>query len=121
MIYFARDTATDAVKIGTSTMVKARLQAISNDCGSPVELIASARGNRYHEAALHAEVWGLHIGREWFRADRRLDRLAKSVAAGTYRFPDCLLSVVSPLRREAAHRAHATRRSRLATARERAA
>jgi hypothetical protein len=61
-VYFARDVATGAVKIGTSTCVPRRLRAL----GKKVELIATVRGGYQVEALLlqlfaHARIRG-----EWF-------------------------------------------------------
>lgn len=70
VIYFVRSG--DAVKIGFTSDLEARLRVLRTDTAGEIELLAVMEGDRREEARLHADFKHLRIKREWFRAEEEL-------------------------------------------------
>jgi Meiotically up-regulated gene 113 len=80
VVYFVRGG--DAVKIGRTGNLAARLRALATASAMPLELLAAVPGGRQLEAQLHRRWWHLHLRGEWFRADEALVRYAREQATG---------------------------------------
>jgi T5orf172 domain len=80
VVYFVR--AGNAVKIGSTTNLAARLRALATASAVSLELLAAVPGGREVEARLHRHWRHLHVQGEWFRADEALVRYAREQAAG---------------------------------------
>jgi hypothetical protein len=80
VVYFVR--AGDAIKIGRTANLAARLRALATASAVPLELLAAVPGGREVEARLHRQWRHLHLRGEWFRADEALVRHAREQAAG---------------------------------------
>lgn len=68
-VYYVR-RPDDAIKIGTTWNLKARMQAFRN--ATPVELLASHSGGQVAEAALHRRFKHLRLDGEWFHPGQDL-------------------------------------------------
>jgi hypothetical protein len=80
VVYFIRGG--DAVKIGRTVNVAARLRALATASAVPLELLADVPGGRELEAQLHRGWQHLHIRGEWFEADEELLRFIREQAGG---------------------------------------
>lgn len=69
-VYFAR--AGDAIKIGVSIDVRARVRGLSTSSPVPIELLAAMPGGVDEERALHRRFAYLRMNGEWFRAESEL-------------------------------------------------
>jgi hypothetical protein len=79
-VYFVR--AGDAIKIGRTANLAARLRALATASAAPLELLAAVPGGRGREAQEHRRWRHLRLRGEWFRADEALVRHAREQAAG---------------------------------------
>ena len=75
VVYFFRSGP--FIKIGTTTKLKHRLQNVQTSHPTPVELVASQRGDKRLERELHMRFASLRVNGEWFR---EVDELAAYVA-----------------------------------------
>jgi Meiotically up-regulated gene 113 len=80
VVYFVR--AGDAIKIGRTAHLGARLRALATASAVPLELLAVVPGGRQLEARLHRRWRHLRLRGEWFRADEALVRHARGQATG---------------------------------------
>ncbi len=80
LVYFVR--AGDAIKIGRTGNLAARLRALATASAVPLELLAAVPGGAAQEARLHRRWRHLHIRGEWFRADEELLRSIREEEAG---------------------------------------
>jgi hypothetical protein len=80
VVYFVQ--AGDAIKIGLTTNLAARLRALATASAVPLEFLAAVPGNRQLEARLHRLWRHLHLRGEWFRADEALVRYIREEVAG---------------------------------------
>jgi Meiotically up-regulated gene 113 len=85
VVYFVR--AGDAIKIGRTANLAARLRALATASAVPLELLAAVPGGRELEARLHRRWRHLHLRGEWFRADEALMRYTCD-QAGSGRAPE---------------------------------
>jgi hypothetical protein len=81
VVYFIR--AGDAIKIGRTGNMAARLRSLATASAVALELLATMPGGRQVEARLHRQWRHLHIRGEWFRADEELLRYIREQAAGS--------------------------------------
>jgi hypothetical protein len=70
VVYFIR--AGDAVKIGRTANLAARLRSLATASAVPLELLADVPGGKREEAELHRQWQHLHIRGEWFEASEEL-------------------------------------------------
>src|SRR5438876_654439 len=80
VVYFVRGG--DAVKIGRTGNLAARLKALATASAVPLELLAAVPGGRPEEARLHRRWRHLRLRGEWFRADEALVRSAREQYGG---------------------------------------
>ncbi len=79
-VYFVRGKATRLVKIGFSTDVGARIDALRAQSPDDLELLGVLQGTLQTERALHARFWELTHHGEWFRESPELIQLAQGGA-----------------------------------------
>lgn len=77
-VYFVRESTLNAIKIGTSTRVTARLDMIRCNNPGEVSLIAQICGGRRVEAVLHEHFSHVRVRGEWFASDPELIELIES-------------------------------------------
>jgi Meiotically up-regulated gene 113 len=80
LVYFVR--AGDAVKIGRTGNLAARLKALATGSAVVLELLAAVPGGARLEARLHRRWRHLRLRGEWFRADEELLRSIREEAGG---------------------------------------
>jgi Meiotically up-regulated gene 113 len=80
LVYFVR--AGDAVKIGRTGNLAARLKALATGSAVALELLAAVPGGARLEARLHRRWRHLRLRGEWFRADEELLRSIREEAGG---------------------------------------
>jgi hypothetical protein len=85
-VYFIRSG--DAIKIGFTQDVVARLSALQTASSIPLELLASIDGDKAEEARQHRRWRHLRIRGEWFRADEELLRYIRALAGELAPEPD---------------------------------
>jgi hypothetical protein len=85
-VYFIRGG--DAIKIGFTHDVVARLSALQTASSIPLELLATIDGDKAEEARQHHQWRHLHIRGEWFRADEELLRYIRALAGELAPEPD---------------------------------
>jgi len=66
-VYFIRDSASKAFKVGISKNVKARLRSIQSSNPNKLELLGTIDGGIGREDEIHAKLWDYHLRGEWFR------------------------------------------------------
>jgi len=66
-VYFAQDTLSNEIKIGTSKKVKPRLREVERQANRSVVLLATLSGDREVEGILHQRFARARIRGEWFR------------------------------------------------------
>jgi hypothetical protein len=70
VVYFVG--AAEAVKIGRTRNVAARLRSLATASAVPLALLGTVPGDRQLEARLHWQWRHLRLRGEWFRADQAL-------------------------------------------------
>jgi hypothetical protein len=87
VVYFIRGG--DAIKIGRTSNLAARLRSLATASAVPLELLASVPGGRMEETRLHRQWRHLHIRGEWFQAsDELLCYIREQVAGDLAPKPD---------------------------------
>lgn len=76
-IYFLMSHSHQIVKIGVSTDVVARIQAIKQGSPIPLELVACLRGPAQLERALHVYLRESRLKGEWFRVTDAVKRIVE--------------------------------------------
>jgi hypothetical protein len=71
-VYFVRDDAAGAVKIGWTRQLASRLAALQTASANRLVLLGRIPGSLADEAALHQRFAGHRVRGEWFRADPEL-------------------------------------------------
>jgi hypothetical protein len=69
MIYFVKDTVTQAVKIGYSKNPKKRLAGLQTATPNALVLLGTIHGSLDSETAFHDKFAGYKLQGEWFRGD----------------------------------------------------
>lgn len=82
-VYFLMADAT--VKIGFSTDVDRRINAIRNETKKDLKLLGTVRGTRGLEQRFHKQFADQALGGEWFRLDGAMAREIKTVLANAKR------------------------------------
>jgi hypothetical protein len=87
VIYFATDG--DAIKIGRSQNVQARIKSLSTGNAKPLRLVASVPGGARHEAKVHADLADYRLNGEWFKDSQAIrDAIAEYQVSGIGIIPD---------------------------------
>lgn len=72
VVYFIETDDSRAIKVGTSTDVKRRIQTLQTACPYPLRLILSIPGGRVEEGAVHGRFHRERLHGEWFPGDGAL-------------------------------------------------
>lgn len=67
MIYFIRDAAFGAIKVGFTLNLENRVDALEGTMKRKLEIIGIIKGDQQDEKRLHAKFSDLHLQGEWFR------------------------------------------------------
>ncbi len=81
MIYFVQNKARNAVKIGFSENLEARLKVLQTVSLDPLELIGTIEGDRDAEKELHKKFKDFKIRGEWFLMDSELKDFVRDYVA----------------------------------------
>lgn len=72
VVYFLYSPATDMVKIGVTTQLRARISDLNTAHGVELQLLLLLPGDRLVERRMHRRFADLRAGREWFKAEESL-------------------------------------------------
>lgn len=66
VVYFVRAGVNGRIKIGTTSSIARRIEGLNSHNPEPVELLATVRGDRRLEQALHEKFAAYRLHHEWF-------------------------------------------------------
>jgi hypothetical protein len=78
-VYFVRNEALRAIKVGYSTNVIGRLSSIQTDSPVEVYLIGWIPGSERLETAIHDALWQHRMRGEWFQDNAHVNALARDL------------------------------------------
>lgn len=84
-VYFARASATGAIKIGSSNDIVERIRGLQTAQSGAIELLAQAPGSKAYERLLHVRFDHLRLRGEWFLPEPELISFIERVPACTTR------------------------------------
>lgn len=76
IVYFVQGTISGLIKIGTTTNLKKRLQALRTGSAEPLVLLGAIPGGDREEQAFHARFGSQRVQGEWFSPSPELLRIA---------------------------------------------